>query len=735
MCRIARTLRPIAGAALLGALFVAPATAQDLWVYQESLAAGWADWSWATHDLAATGIVHSAPNAIEWQPDGWQGIYFHSSSVFDAGSYLSLRFWVRGIGGSSQHVNVVVQFQGDARFTVDLDDHVTGGAISSTQWREVVIDLAAVGFPDGSFNELILQDASGGDQPAVRVDDIRFVFDPTPPPPPPTIAVAVDPALDRRAISDLVYGVNFASAAQLADVGYPLNRWGGNRTTRYNWQLDVDNSAGDWFFTNYTGSGDEGQLPETSGADQFLLANRAAGAESLLTLPTIGRVAGPDRERRWGFSEALYGPQLLDECRYFPSPPAWCNPDAGNGRCNPVQNPLHCNPDGRIVGNDPDDTTVAVAPSFLGDWVAFAASRVGPAEAGGLRFVALDNEPMLWNSTHADIHPAPPTYDEVWNKGLAVANAAKAADPGIAVLGPDTWGWCDLWTSAADAAAGPSCLEGPDRQAHGGLPFIAWVLSRSCAEEVATGVRPIDYVDVHYYPQSGEAFGGEGFAALRLQSIRELWDPTYTSQSWIGDEVYLLPRLQAWIDSYCPGTRIALTEYSWGDDAAPSGALAQAEVLAILGREGVGLATRWVVPASGSKTEEAFRLFLDYDGAGSSVLGDRVRAVSADPQTLGAYAVRGHSDEIYLLLFNKSTSSREAAVSVTLPVAGGYELYRFDAASALGWAGTATPSSGVLSLTLPGRSATLAVGRLVSDLIFQDRFETATTNGWSRRQP
>jgi hypothetical protein len=706
------------------------ASAADLWVYDNALQNGFADWSWAAHNLAATGTVHSAPNAIEWQPDDWAGIYFHSDATFEAGDYLELRFWVRGVGSGGQQVRVLVQLAGGALVNVDLDAHVSGGAISAGEWREVVVPLAAAGLPSGPFNEITLQADTGDDQAAIRVDDIRFSEDTSPPPPPGSVAIQIDPALDRRPISDLVYGVNFASAAQLAAVGYPLNRWGGNRTTRYNWQLDVDNSAADWFFTNYTGSGIESELPATSGADQFLIANRAAHAESILTLPTIGRVAGPDRERVWGFSVGEYGPQLATECTATNNAP-WCQPDAGNGQCNSGPNCV----DGRIEGNDPNDTTMEVQPSFLADWVEFAGERVGPSNRGGLRFVALDNEPMLWNSTHLDIHPVPATYNEVWTKGLAVALAAKEVDAELSVLGPDTWGWCDLWTSAHDAAIGPSCIDGPDRQAHGGLPFVAWVLQQSCAYLNQNDVRPIDFLDVHYYPQSGEAFGGEGYATIRLQSIRELWDPSYTSQSWIGDEVFLIPRLQAWIDTYCPGTGIAITEYAWGADAAPSGALAQAEALAIFGREGVGLATRWVVPESGSKTEEAFRLFLNYDGAGSSTFGDRVRAISSAPHAVGAYAIRGHRDELYLLMFNKETTSREATVTLGAPVVGSFNLYRFAPSIPLGSAGAVAPAGGVLTLTLPPRSATLAVGRLVSSLIFADRFETLTALGWSAIAP
>ncbi len=709
------------------------AVAQDLWVYDNGLAGGFEDWGWASRDFAYAGQFHSAPVALRWQPDGWAGIYLHNGAHFDVVDYLSLRFWVRGEGSGGQQLRVAIWLDGGERASADLDDYLSAGGISSSEWREAVLPFAALGLAAGSFNELIFQDTTGGDQSAVLLDDIRFVADLTPPGP---VAVLVDPALDRRPVSDLIYGVNFASAEQLAAVGYTVNRWGGNRTTRYNWLLDVDNSAFDWFFQNYAGDGDPGQLPAGSGADQFLLATRAADVEAVLTLPLLGRVAGPDRERRWSFSQALYGPQLQDECSYFgANPPPWCNPDAGNGQCDPAVNTSgYCSVDGEIVGNDPDDTSLPVAASFVTGWLDFVATRIGPPATGGLRFAALDNEPMLWNSTHRDLHPAPATYDELWSRTATLAAAVKAAAPDLALLGPDTWGWCDLWTSAADAAAGPSCLDGADRQAHGGLPFVAWYLEQVCDQLATTGVRLVDYLDVHYYPQSGEAFGGEGYAALRLRSIRELWDPTYTSQSWIGDEVALVPRLEGWIAAHCPGTRLALTEYSWGADEAPSGALAQAELLAILGREGVDLATRWVVPASGSKTEEAFRLFLRYDGA-ARVLGESVRATTSDVDAVGAYALRGHADELFVLLFNKDDEAREVGVTLVGPTAGSFALHRFTASTPLGSAGSATPAGGVLSLTLPARSATLAVGRVTSDLVFADRFEGGTTLAWSSAVP
>ena len=58
---------------------------------------------------------------------------------------------------------------------------------------------------------------------------------------PPTITV--DVAAGRRSIDPRIYGVTFASRPELVALNVPLNRSGGNATTRHNWQLNADNRA------------------------------------------------------------------------------------------------------------------------------------------------------------------------------------------------------------------------------------------------------------------------------------------------------------------------------------------------------------------------------------------------------------------------------------------------------------------------------------------------------------
>ena len=549
-----------------------------------------------------------------------------------------------------------------------------------------------------------------------------------------TIAVQVDLQADRRPISPLIFGVS--GSPDLSRLAYPLVRWGGNATTRYNWQADVHNTASDWFFMNIP----DGNGTATASSVEALVASTlAAGSQPLLTLSTIGWMPKPVQQKRWSFSVAKYGPQLVTECSYFgSSPPAWCAADAGNGECNPAQNQTgYCNAAGHIVGNDPFDASDVSTAQTQAGWMAHLQQRFGTAANGGVRYYALDNEPMLWNSTHRDVHPNPLTYDEIWQRTVTYASAIKAQDPSSRIIGPVTWGYCDLFGSAAD-----NCIDGSDRAAHGGVPFVQWYLQQVCSYESVHGVRLVDYLDLHYYPQgagivdfSDPPNGSETVevSARRLRSLKELHDPDWDSESWLSDlgnsapwhysRPNLIPRVRAWIDASCPGTGLSISEYNWGADNGASSALAQAEALAIFAREGVDMAARWVSPAGSSLVERAFRLYLDFDGQGDRVQGESVRATSANADALGAFAVRQSGTRNMILLFNKAASSTTAAIDIGTQLSGPWKLYQFTAGSDLALVASGTISGSALSLNnLPARSASLLVLPDV-ERIFADGFD------------
>ena len=192
--------------------------------------------------------------------------------------------------------------------------------------------------------------------------------------------------------------------------------------------------------------------------------------------------------------------------------------------------------------------------------------------------------------------------DEVRDRFIEHAAMIKSIDPEARIVGPEEWGWSGYLYSGYDLQWGGTHGWGgslPDRAAHGGMDFLPWFLGQIRQRSEAAGMRLLDLFTVHYYPQGGE-FGGGTDTAMQLRrnrSTRSLWDPNYTDETWINDQVRLIPRLKQWVADHYPGTPVGITEYSWGAENHINGATTQADVLGIFGREGLDLATRWVVPA------------------------------------------------------------------------------------------------------------------------------------------
>jgi hypothetical protein len=180
--------------------------------------------------------------------------------------------------------------------------------------------------------------------------------------------------------------------------------------------------------------------------------------------------------------------------------------------------------------------------------------------------------------------------------------------------------------------------------------------------------------------------------------------------------------VRAWIDQYCPGTKLAITEYNWGNDGTSSGAVAQAELFGIFAREGVDLATRWVAPDADTRVERAYTLFLDYDGAGSKVEGDSVSAVSANVDVLGAYAFTG-GGRTMVLLTNKTTTAQDVNLAFASAPGTSWKLYGFDATHAVHVIASGGASGTALTLpALPAMSANMLVIQ-GGDTIFAGGFE------------
>src|SRR5580698_4862299 len=153
-------------------------------------------------------------------------------------------------------------------------------------------------------------------------------------------SVSVDAKANRHAINPNIYGIAYGDAHDMTTLNAPLNRWGGNATSRYNWQIDAHSAGADWYFETYS----DGSGTPAGSADAYVATTRAnSGAEPLFTIPMIDYLAslGTNRTTLEGFSVKKYGAQQSTDPY---------NSDAGNGVSSSTgQN---------ITGNNPFDTGV-----------------------------------------------------------------------------------------------------------------------------------------------------------------------------------------------------------------------------------------------------------------------------------------------------------------------------------------------------------------------------------------
>ena len=555
------------------------------------------------------------------------------------------------------------------------------------------------------MTDLYWQDTTGSAQSAFYLDDIALLAGSVSPPPAVGPGLTINVGADRHAINDDIYGINLLPDEGLAtELRLPVRRWGGNSTSRYNWQNDTFNTGNDWYFENIPQDNlDPALLPDGSTTDRFVEQNRRTATRTLMTVPMIGWVA----KRRTsghpydcGFRISRYGTQPFTD--------PW-DTDCGNGVAGSGTN---------LMGNDPTDTSTAIGPSFVSAWISHLVGKYGTAANGGVAYYAFDNEPMIWSSTHRDVHPQAPTYDEIRDRTTQYGAAIKAADPSARTLGPVEDGWCRYLYSMAD-----QCSPGADYQAHGSIPYVAWYLQQMRNYEQHHALRILDYFDLHYYPSADSvslsSAGGTATQALRLRSTRSLWDSTYIDESWISDTasggvaVRMIPRMKQWVADNYPGTKVAISEYNWGGFEHINGALAQADVLGLFGREGLDLATfLGEVPATQPGTF-AFRMYRDYDGSGHGFGDTAVQSSSTDQGVLAVYAAQRSADgALTILVINKSANNLTSLLALTgFNPQTNASVYRYSSASlaAIEHAADQPVTAGGFTATFPASSITLFV--------------------------
>ena len=514
----------------------------------------------------------------------------------------------------------------------------------------------------------------------------------------PAVTINVDVQANRHSISPLIYGVNLFEDANtttiLQDLNTPLNRYGGNRASTYNWNLNSDNRGNDFFFESIS---DDVQTAGARG-DTFITLTKNASAEPMVTIPMLGWIAkaGTAQPLPCSYPRAKFPNQDLFGDQF--------DPDCGNGLFNGAQ----------IAGADPNDAFVANSLATQQSWVQHILGGFGAAANGGLLYYILDNEHDLWWETHHDVVPNAPHYNEERDLMFQYAAMIKAQDPNALVVGPEISGWIGYILSPADfqyaQANGYDFSKLPDRQAMSGSDYVPWLLGQF--QQYANdhnGQRLLDFFTVHYYPQGGD----------NNSNTRSLWDPNFVDPSYINDTIMLIPRMKQWVADNYPGTKIGITEYNWGyinDEASHDNigyAVTQADVLGIFGREGLDLATRFNAPPSGLPTYNSMKMYRNYDGS-KSVFGDvSTSATVPNPDTVAAFSAQRTSDgNITVMLLSKyAAGDTPAAVSLAnCTCSGPAQVWRLSGnGTAIQHLADIAVNNLAVSLTLPPQSITLLV--------------------------
>ena len=236
-------------------------------------------------------------------------------------------------------------------------------------------------------------------------------------------------------------------------------------------------------------------------------------------------------------------------------------------------------------------------------------------------FYDMDNEPDIWSGTHMDVHPAPAGYDELANLYEKEATNLKSWDPEAVRFGPVFCCWWFYWNGSNNN----------DKGNHGGVDFLPWWLNQVYWMDKTNGARTLDVFDIHAYADCGPTtnFTNTQLKAATVACAGFYWDPatvnqdtnnTYTTNEEPNPGIpFVIPRMKAMVNEIYPGTPLSFTE--WGAGLAAnagtdfSTAIADADTLGVFGREGLGIASRWGGPTSGTPEYPAWKLFTNYDGA------------------------------------------------------------------------------------------------------------------------
>jgi len=463
------------------------------------------------------------------------------------------------------------------------------------------------------------------------------------------ISYSINVSQDRHNISPYIYGINNGTYKKAT-----WRRWGGNRTSAYNWENNYSNAGADYIDDNDDYLPWVMNLPANqykspaSVLKAFHDSSLVQGAVSGITLPMVGWVSNDGN-----------GPVTAGELA----------PSARWAQVRDIK--------GAAFTFTPD---TADSKIFVDEELNFLLNSFGHANtANGIKAYIMDNEPGLWCTQFQHMRNSCVTYNELFTKTDTLATVVKNMDSTALVMGPESFGFSEYWDlqNATDKASYAA-----DHW------FVDSYLKHMQQSSNAVGKRLLDVFSVHWYPDLNTVHPysddtDHQTCIQRMQCIRSLWDSTYVEDSWIGTwfagDLPIIPHIKNSIAQFYPGTKMAINEYDYGGHHHISGGLAQADALGAFGKTGLDYAALW--GEINGYNVAAFDLFRNYDGNNATYGGIYVKSAANNIDSSSVYAsVEDNTNKtLHIIVLNKSGNDINATMNVQSAVNyNKTDLYYFD---------------------------------------------------------
>jgi hypothetical protein len=513
-----------------------------------------------------------------------------------------------------------------------------------------------------------------------------------------TVNVTVDANAGRKPISPYIYGKNGnvsddpsspTTAAEwkfLRDVGLRFSRENaGNNCTKYNWRKKITCHP-DWYNNVYATDWD--YMAKT-------LGDSLPNAQGMWGFQLIGKAASNTSNNfdDWSYngSSGWSGTQQNLAGGGVPN-------GSGGSAATTNGNP------NLYLENWTADSTVKI----LDHW--FGSGGLG-LNNSKIKYWSMDNEPDIWSGTHDDVMPTQPTAEAFMQLYFSVAKKARLKYPTIKLTGPvpaSEWQWY-AWNNTKIVA-----LNG---QSYTWLEFF---IKRISEEETASGIRLLDVIDIHSYPN-------ESSSADIVQLHRIYFDTTYNypgangvkttdASGWNNSitQEFVFERCNRWLNQYMGtnhGVKLGISEYGFTHNNANVSSISYGSLLGTFADNGVDFLSPWFWNTG---MWETMHLFSRYAKT------TRVKSVSNQELNVSGYSsVNATNDSMTIILVNRHlTSAKTVSMTVsnfaipngtytskqlkTLPATETFLTHTNNALVS----GTVTLASNTFTISLPALSTT-----------------------------